>query len=367
MSIPWFGPELGAPEREAVARVLASGYINDGAVVRDLETAIAARVGTTYCVAVTSGTAAIALALMALGVGAGDEVIVPDLTFAATANAVRLTGATVHLVDVDPERFTIDPLAVERAIGPRTKAVVPVDVNGRAADYERLAWVCVARGLAMVCDSAEAFGSRYADGRALGTLGDAGAFSFSPNKTVTAGQGGAIVTQHRGMYERLLELKDQGRRNGGTGGDDMHPTVGFNFKMTNVQAAIALAQLGRLDHRLAHFALRDKWYREALRDVPNVDVPPARDGEVLQWRDVLCKRRTLVKNRLAAAGVECRAFWRPLHTQQPYYDNTLGCYSNSDNISQRGLWLPSHFSLTQFDVQRVAALVRATQEECTLC
>src|SRR5262249_30998280 len=161
----------------------------------------------------------------------------------------------------EARQFTIDVHKAAAAIGPRTKAIIPVDVNGRGADYDALGTLAQLSGLKIVCDAAEGFGSKYR-GRALGSFGDASCFSFSANKTITSGQGGMVATNSERVYSRLRELKDQGRRHGGTGGDDLHPVLGFNFKYTNVQAALALAQFERLDERIAHFAERDAWYRE---------------------------------------------------------------------------------------------------------
>src|SRR6516162_195553 len=161
ISIPWFGPEMGRREQERVAAVIASNYINDGSIAREFEQAIAEFVGCRYCVAVTSGTAAISLTLLALGIGPGDEVIVPDLTFIATANAVRMIGAGAKLIDVEPRRFTIDVDRVAAAIGPRTRAIIPVDVNGRGADYDALSDLVQRKGLKVVCDAAESLGSKY--------------------------------------------------------------------------------------------------------------------------------------------------------------------------------------------------------------
>lgn len=180
-SIGWFAPEVGDLEQSRVAAVLASNYINDGQVTREFERRVADLVGVEHCVAVTSGTVAIALALIALGVGPGDEVLVPDLTFIATANAVRLAGATAKLVDVEPRRFGIDPDKARAAIGPRTRAIVPVDVNGRGADYDALLPLAAGAGLHIVCDAAEGLGSKYR-GRALGSFGDAACFSFLRTK-----------------------------------------------------------------------------------------------------------------------------------------------------------------------------------------
>lgn len=362
VSIRWFAPEVGDLEQSRVAAVLASNYINDGEVSREFERRIADLVGVKHCVAVTSGTAAIALALIALGIGYGDEVLVPDLTFIATANAVRLTGATVKLVDIEPRRFGIDPDQVRAAIGPRTRAIVPVDVNGRGVDYDVLLPLATETGLVVVCDAAEGLGSKYR-GRALGTFGDAACFSFSANKTVSSGQGGMVATNSDETYFRLKELKDQGRREGGTGGDDRHPVLGFNFKYTNIQAAVGLAQLDRLDSRIARFTERDAWYRELLAGCPGIVFPeqPNWDGEVLQWTDVLCSDRGGVQQALTEAGIDCRAFWFPLHWQGPYRDDDAA-YPRTIDVSARGLWLPSSFSLTRSQVQQVADTIRRHME-----
>ncbi len=354
--IPWFRPELAGRETSLLLQVLESGYFNEGDVTLEFERRIAELVGVKHCVAVTSGTAAIAVALMGLGVGLGDEVIVPDLTFIATANAARLAGADVRLVDVEHPRFTLDPEAVVQAVGPRTRAIVTVDINGRAANYDLIEAFCRERGLALVCDVAEGLGSRY-KGRALGGFGDAGCFSFSPNKTVTTGQGGMIATNDDGLYYRLLELKDQGRRTRGTGGNDLHPVLGFNFKFANVLAAIGLAQLERLSERLEKGRRREAWYRECLADCDGVEFPPNDTGEVPQWTDVLIERRGAVERALDEAGIGYRAFWFPVHSQAPY-KAAGGPFPNTIRISQRGLWLPSYFGLTLGEVERISEVIR---------
>ena len=361
--IPWFRPQFGEPEHARVAAVLASNYANDGAVTREFEKRVADRLGVSYCVAVTSGTAALALALMGLGIGPGDEVIVPDLTFAATANAVRLAGATVRLVDVEPNRFTLSPEGVRRAVNSHTAAVVPVDVNGRAADYDELQAICRTQGLFLVCDAAEAFGSTYR-GESIGTFGDASCFSFSAAKTISSGQGGLVATNSDALQDRLRELKDKGRRFGGSGGDDLHPVLGFNFKYTNLQAAVANAQLDRLDDRIAHFHRRDQWYRRFLAGCPGIHFPPLPnwEGEVLQWTDVLCNDRARVQKALQEQQIDSRAFWLPLHRQPPYRSDD-GEFPVTVDISARGLWLPSSFELTEQQARRVADVIRATLEQ----
>lgn len=356
--IAWFGPHLTGRELSLLGEVLDRQYINDGPLAREFERRIAALVGSRHAVAVTSGTAAIALALMAAGVGPGDEVLVPDLTFAATANAVRLAGADVKLVDVEPERLGVDPDGVKAAIGSRTRALVTVDVNGRGADYARLEPICRANNLVLICDAAEGLGSHYA-GRPIGTFGLASCFSFSANKTITAGQGGIVTTDSDTLHDRLRELKDQGRRNGGTGGDDRHPVMGYNFKFTDLQAAVALPQLDEIEKRLAAARQRDRLYRDRLANQPGLTLLPFDEpGEVRQWTDVLLDDRAPVAGALEAAGMGHRAFWFPLHRQEPYATDASR-FPNSTNISRRGLWLPSRFDLAESDIERVCSTVIA--------
>jgi len=356
--IPWFSVEVGEAEQARVAAVLSSNYINDGPVTREFETRCATILGVAHCVGVTSGTVGIALALMAVGIGPGDEVIVPDLTFIATANAVRMTGASVRLVDVDPRRFALDVAKAEAAIGPKTRAIVPVDVNGRGADYPAIEALCAKHGLKLVCDAAEAFGSRF-QGRALGSFGLASAFSFSANKTVSTGQGGLVATNDDTIHDRLRELKDQGRRHQGSGGNDLHPVLGFNFKLTNLQAAVGLAQLDRLEGRLEGFRQRNRWYRELLGDCPGVTLPPVDEngGEITQWTDALIDRADAVEAALTAEKIGSRRFWLPIHRQESYRQDDLG-FEAAIDASARGLWLPSHFSLTESEAERTAAIVR---------
>ena len=204
--IAWWQPELGEAERERVAAVLTSNYINDGEVTQQFAHTIARLTDARFGVGVTSGTAAIYLSLVALGIGHGDEVIVPDMTFIATANAVSMTGATPLLADVDSASLNLSTNAMEAAITSRTKAVVPVHVSGRAAEIERVVAIARDRGLAVVEDAAEAFCSRFKD-RCLGTFGHAGAFSFSPNKIITTGQGGVIVTNDESIFHRLRRAR----------------------------------------------------------------------------------------------------------------------------------------------------------------
>lgn len=355
--LSWFLPEFGELEKIEVLKVLESGYINDGELVRQFENDFSKLIGVKYSVAVTSGTAALTLALIGLGINKDDEVIVPDFTFIATANAVKLSGASVKLVDIEPKRFNIDPEKVIEAIGPKTKAIIAVDVNGRGADYSTLSEICKAENLFLICDSAEALGSKY-NNQYLGSYGDAACFSFSANKTVTSGQGGMITTNNENLYYRLRELKDQGRRFGGTGGDDLHPVLGFNFKYTNLQAAVAIAQMKRLNSRIQHAKNRDQLYLKYLKNAQNVTLPASENqiAEVCQWTDLLSNKRKHIEEIFKNNNIGCRPFWFPLHRQTPYKQEDKA-FKNAIHVSETGMWLPSAFNIEEKDIKSVSDLI----------
>jgi perosamine synthetase len=356
--ISWWRPETGDEEREMVLRVLASNYLNDGDVTTEFERQMAAVLDAHHAVAVTSGTAALFLSLAAVGAGHGDEVIVPDVTFIATANAVTLTGATPVFVDVDADTLTMDPEAFANAITPRTRAVVPVHVSGRAAALDRILDIAARRHVDVVEDAAEALGSRYRN-KCLGTWGRAGCFSFSPNKTITTGQGGLIVTDDDALAVRLRALKDQGRPVRGTGGNDIHDSVGFNFKLTNLQAAVGVAQLGRLLTRVARLADLYRAYRAGLEGIEPVHLLPFNvdGGETPQWVDVLADDRDRLVAYLERHDIQCRPFWFPIHTQAPYR-SADDRFPVATRVIPRALWLPSALSMTDDDVQTVCDRIR---------
>jgi len=353
--VPQFGPE----EKARVADVIDSGFLNDGDVTTQFEREVAELLGCKHVVATTNGTSAIFLALAGVGIQAGDEVLVPDVTFIATANAVSLTGAKPVLVDVDPQNLTVNPAAAERAITPRTKAIVPVHVSGRAADIAAISEIAKRYGLLVIEDAAEAFLSKHR-GKCLGTFGSAGCFSLSPNKTITTGQGGLIATDDDRLHVRLRELKDQGRPARGTGGDDTHNSVGYNFKFTNLQAAIGLAQLKDLPRRADRMRKIYQGYRDGLRGVAGIAVIPfhIEEGELPQWTDVLADQRDALYDHLASHGIRGRRFWHPLHTQAPYRRPSQE-FPNSTRKIPHAMWLPSAFVLSDEEVAAVCAEIRS--------
>jgi perosamine synthetase len=356
--IPFWMPRIGQQEYELVTQVLDSNFLNDGALTTQLEGELATRLGCKYVVAVTSGTTALFLALAAAGIGQGDEVIVPDITFVATANAVVLAGATPVLVDVDPKTLNIAPQAILQAITSKTKAIIPVHVSGRSADLSAILSIAQTYNLHVIEDAAEALLSQN-QGKCLGTFGLAGCFSFSPNKTITTGQGGAIATDDDELHLRLRELKDQGRPKRGTGGDDIHVSIGYNFKFTNLQAAVGLAQLSYLDQRINKLKQIYQAYVEGLQGLKEISLVGfnLKGGESPQWIDVLVEQRDALDCYLQEEGISCRRFWFPMHTHPPYQQPDEK-FPNSTFLVTKALWLPSAFTLTDADISKVCHHIR---------
>lgn len=355
--IPFWQPEVGAEESAGVARVLESNYLNDGAVTAEFEQRIAQMFNAKYAIAVTSGTAALFVSLVAAGVGHGDEVIVPDITFIATANAVSMTGARAVLADVDAKALTLCPRAVERALTPRTKAIIPVHLSGRAANLSSILSIAKQHRLRVIEDGAEAWLSKFEDGRYLGTIGDVGALSLSPNKTITTGQGGIVLTNDDYLFARIREIKDQGRPARGTGGDDVHMSLGYNFKFTNLQAAVGLAQLDRLPARATRLRAMYQQYKEELAGVDGISLLQFKDDETPQWIDCICDNRDALNAHLLSRGMQGRKFWYPLHTQAPYRASDAK-FINATRIGPVAFWLPSAFQMSEGDISKVCDVVR---------
>ena len=347
---PWWDPVIGEKEKELVLKCLDDNYPNEGNLSTKFENYISDLFGSKYAVAVTSGTSALYLSLKALNIGYGDEVILPDLTFIATANAIDMCGATPIFVDIDPKTLNINPIEIEKAISSKTKAIIPVHVTGRPADMENIIYIAQKYELNIVEDAAEAFMSKY-NGKYLGTFGDTGCFSFSPNKIITTGQGGIIITDDEEIHLCLRELKDQGRPVRGTGGDDIHNSRGYNFKFTNVQAALGLGQLSYLNDRITRLIRTHKIYLEKLQNIDGLQVLPfnVNDGELPLWTDVIVEQRDEMVDYLKKDNIDCRKFWYPLHTQVPYksFNKKIPI---SANFSRKAVWLPSAYTLSDDDV-----------------
>lgn len=356
--IPWWQPQITQYDYKYVQNVLESGYINEGNVTTQFEKKIARLLNVRYAVAVSSGTAALFLALKSLGVGLGDEIILPDVTFIATANAISLTGAKPILVDVDPKTLLIDPQSIKKAITKRTRAIIPVHISGHASNMVEIIKISQEYHLPIIEDSCEAFLSAY-KGRYLGTWGILGCFSFSPHKSITTGQGGLVVTNSKKLYDHVRELKDQGRSKPGTGGDDIHSSIGFNFKLTNIQSAIGLGQLRVLQKRQRRQKEIYSLYSQHLKNVDGIRILPfdIDGGEIPLWTDALVDQRDKLVDYLSKYNIDCRKFWFPIHTQTPYRLSDKR-FPDSLHVSLHAVWLPSAFSLENEDILKVCHLIK---------
>ena len=341
-------PELGDAELDAVRAVFASGTLTMGPKVEELEGLVAAACGVEDAVAVSNGTAALHLAVLALGIGPGDEVIVPAYTFPATANAVRLAGATPVLVDVDPATFNLDVGRVYDAVTPRTKAVLAVHLFGRPLDWEALQ-SAVPPEVTLLEDAAGALGARWR-GMPCGGLGAAGCLSFHPRKLVTTGEGGAVTTNDAVLAEAVRRL----RHHGIEGTDIAEPST--NYRLADILCAVGIPQLRRLDELLAERTRVAAGYTERLRDL--VEVPSADDGDAHGWQAYVIRldRRVEAMETLRAEGIEVQIGTYALHHLSAYRDQ--GPFPGADEAFERALALPLHSRLTDADLDRVAEGVR---------
>lgn len=355
--IPWWEPRIGNYEYPLIQKVLKSNFPNEGQLTREFEEEIGKLLGVKYVLAVTSATAAMFLSLKALGIGLGDEVIVPDLTFISTANAVEMTGAKPVFADIDPVTLTLSIESFKKAITKRTKAVIPVHVSGRPASITEICKIAKKNHLFVIEDAAEAFMSKFQN-KFLGTFGQTGCFSLSPAKTITTGQGGLITTNSKKLYRILKELKDQGRPKRGTGGDDIHYSIGYNFKFTDLQAAVGLGQLHYLKKRIEKIKRTYQLYRKYLNGIGGIRVLEFKvdKGELPQWVDAIVDERDMLDDYLKKYAIDCRKFWHPIHKQKPYRQDDK-MFPNSSELSPKALWLPSAFTLTDSDIKKVCSYI----------
>jgi dTDP-4-amino-4,6-dideoxygalactose transaminase len=361
-------PDVGEEERQALLDAFDSNWIAPlGPFVDVFEDEMAKRVGVDHAVALSSGTAALHLALMLVGVSRGDEVIVPTFTFAATANAVDYMGASPVLVDSEASSWNIDPALLSEELRSRAKrgrlpaAVITVDLYGQCADYVPILEVCEEFGLPVIEDAAEAVGATYR-GQAAGSFGDAGVFSFNGNKIITTSGGGMLVSKSLDLAGQARHLATQARQ---PVVHYEHREIGFNYRLSNLLAALGHAQLLGLDRRIARRRQINRRYREALGDLPGVRfMPIAEYGEPNYWLTCVtidpdefgCDRET-VRLALEAEDIESRPTWKPLHLQPVFEDAQKVGGKFSESIFEDGLCLPSGSNLTDHDLERVIEIV----------
>lgn len=357
--IPLSQPSITALEVACITDAAESGWVSSkGKYIDRFEESFAAYCGTRYALTTSSGTTALHLALASYNIQSGDEVIVPDITFISTANAVSYTGARPVFVDIDPETLCIDVERVKQAITPQTKAIVAVHLYGHPANVPALKAIAQPRGIVVIEDAAEAHGASI-DGHRTGSLGDCAIFSFYGNKIVTCGEGGMLTTNDTALYERALHLRNQA----------MSPTqrywhteIGFNYRMTNLQAALGFAQMKRIDSFVQKKKEIFDWYRLYLAPHPKMQLNRTAHWadsvfwqvclEVEGWRGA---ERDRFMRSLLTRGIESRPYFYPISEMPMYKENAHHPTPVAHRVSQQGLNLPSYFDMCKQDVKYICA------------
>lgn len=356
--IPIAQPQLNGNEYVYLQDAFLSTWISSsGKYISMFEEKFSHYCGAQYGVAVSNGTVALHLALVALGIGAGDEVIVPDITFAATINAVLYTGATPVIVDIEEDGWCIDPYEIEKAVTPKTKAIIPVHIYGQPCNMEKICSIAEKYNLKMIEDCAEAHGAEY-NGKKVGTFGDIGCFSFFGNKVITTGEGGMCITNNSELNDKMRVLKDHGMAKDRK---YYHEVIGFNYRMTNLQAAIGVAQVEKIDDVLRWRDELEHTYYQKLKGI---------DGLILQRRDLLNRKkitwlitvltrpemRDACFEALTKSGIDVRPFFIPLSEMEIYKPYV---FSNiiSSKISKMGFNLPTSSEIDGQVVDKIANIL----------
>lgn len=370
--IPLAEPRLDGNELAYVTDCISTNWISSqGKYVNRFENMFSEYTHGNEAIAVSNGTVAIHLALIALGVGHGDEVIVPDFTFAASINAILHAGATPVLVDVDIETWTIDVGEIEKALTVRTKAIMPVHLYGHPCNMDAIMKIADAHNLFVIEDCAEAVGSYYRD-KHVGTFGDVATFSFFGNKTITTGEGGMVLFRDKSVGNTARKLRDHGMN---PKKRYWHDVVGYNYRLTNMQAAIGVAQMERIEFFVQHKRDLANAYHQALQNIEEITLPSEAEWAkssywlytILLNDDDDIGRDDLIK-RLLKNGIEVRPVFYPMHVMSPYSQfRGERSLKNTKIISRRGISLPSASTVTEKQVQEIASVIKSNLKTRKIC
>ena len=361
--IPVSAPQIGTKELQYVSECLLTGWVSSsGKFVQQFEAMFADFCGAKYAVATSNGTTALHLALLSLNICKGDEVIVPSLTFIATANAVTYTGAKPVFVDSEPQTWNIDPDVIEKAITPKTKAIIPVHLYGHPANMDTIHLIASKYNLAVIEDAAQSHGALYKKQR-VGLINqtDVGCFSFFGNKIVTTGEGGMAITNRKELFEKMRILRDHGMSEKQK---YLHSVLGYNYRMTNLQAAIGVAQMEKIKDIIHKKNIISKMYTDCLKDIPGIKLP---HSEI--WAKRVCWLYSILVDEnsfgigrdelmevLNNNHIENRPLFIPVH-KQPIYNNNI-VLPVAENLSSKGLSLPSSINLRQDDIKHVVDVIK---------
>jgi perosamine synthetase len=347
--IPVSEPTITEKEVEYVTQAVKSGWVSSlGEFIVKFEEEFAKFVGTKFALTVTNGTAGLHLALISCGIKEGDEVIVPDLTFIATANAVKYTGATPVFADIDKDTWCISPDDIRKKITSKTKAIIPVHLYGHPADMDPILQIAKEYGLYVIEDCAEAHGAEY-KGKKVGSIGHCGVFSFYGNKIITTGEGGVITTNDEKLYEKAKYLRDHAMSKEKR---YWHTEIGYNYRMTNIQAALGLAQLERINEIINKKRRIFEWYKEELSDLEGIKLNPEKEwAKNVFWMVCLVienfgeEKRDQFMKKLKEKGIDTRPFFYPC-SMMPMYRQHQFINSISYEIYKKGVNLPSSYNLS---------------------
>ena len=360
--IPVCSPDLRGNELKYVSDCITSGWISSqGSYIKLFEERFAKFCEVKYTTALTNGSHAIVLALAAIGIKSADEVIVPTFTMIATATAVTFLGAKPVFVDAREDTYNIDETKIEAAITPKTKAIIVVHIYGHPAEMDAILKIAKKYNLWVIEDAAEAHGARYKN-KPVGSIGDIGCFSFYANKMMTTGEGGMVTTNNKKLGELMYNLHNHAF-------DKeihfWHQYLGYNFRMTNLQAAIGCAQMERAQEMIRARRKNAQLYKNLLKDVPGIKLPTELKGILnTYWMfGILLNRnfplsRDMLRQKLAEKGIETRTFFIPLHLQPIYFDEKkIYSYPVANNLSKNGLYLPSSSALTKKEIDKICSVI----------
>ncbi|EAR02774.1 DegT/DnrJ/EryC1/StrS family aminotransferase [Maribacter sp. HTCC2170] len=354
--IPIYKPYIGENENKIVAECMQSTWISSqGKFIKTFEEKVQEYTKANHAITVSNGTVAIHLAMLALGIGPGDEVITPNFTYVASSNSILYVGATPIFVDIDPFSWNLDPSLIEAKISSRTKAILYTNVYGAPVEYNKLKRIADKHGIYLIEDAAESFGATYEE-KMSGTLGDISTFSFFGNKTITTGEGGMVLTPHKKLADKIRKLKNQGNS------DTIryyHDVLGYNYRMTNIQAAIGVAQLGKIDDILELKRQLQRNYEEGLKDLVSFQRLPENSTSSYWMCSILFKsidERENIINALEKANIETRPFFTPID-ELPFYNKVEDC-PHTKEVAARGMNLPSFPALKKNEQDRIIEIIR---------